>query len=82
MGSSIITSKLLGVAILLILTAEKAFVLCSVTGLNIEDPEAARKIIKPWDERHDMQVFCESGVDDQVCVRPIPPQPVLVSYST
>jgi hypothetical protein len=38
-----------------------------VTGLNIEDPEAARKIIKPWDERHDMQVFCESGVDDQVC---------------
>lgn len=40
--------------------------LCSVTGLNIEDPEAARKIIKTWDERHDMEVFCESGVDDQV----------------
>jgi hypothetical protein len=38
-----------------------------VTGLNIEDPEAAKKIIKTWDERHDMEIFCESGVDDQVC---------------
>ncbi|KAJ9110444.1 hypothetical protein QFC19_001570 [Naganishia cerealis] len=37
----------------------------NVTGLNIEDPESARKIIKAWDDRHDMQVFCESGVDDQ-----------------
>lgn len=42
------------------------YVVYSVTGLNIEDPESARKIIKTWDERHDMELFCESGVDDQV----------------
>lgn len=53
----------------------------SVTGLNIEDPEAARRIIKPWDERHDMQVFCESGVDDQVSGGPPLPQTTLSSYS-
>ncbi|KAJ9115304.1 hypothetical protein QFC20_001172 [Naganishia adeliensis] len=40
----------------------------NVTGLNIEDPEAAKKIIKTWDERHDMEIFCESGVDDQMII--------------
>lgn len=38
----------------------------SVTGSNLEQPEQAQKIIKTWDQRHDMQVYCDSGVDDQV----------------
>lgn len=37
-----------------------------ISGLNLENPESARKIVKTWDERHDMEVYCDSGVDDQV----------------
>jgi hypothetical protein len=38
----------------------------SITGINLEDPEQAQKIVKTWDERHNMEIFCDSGVDDQV----------------
>lgn len=38
----------------------------SITGTNLEDPEQAQKIVKTWDERHNMEIFCDSGVDDQV----------------
>jgi hypothetical protein len=38
----------------------------SITGTNLEDPEKAQQIVKTWDERHNMEIFCDSGVDDQV----------------
>ncbi|WFD43927.1 hypothetical protein MPSI1_002592 [Malassezia psittaci] len=38
-----------------------------VYGLNIEPPESARNVIKPWDQRLSLEVWVESGVDDQRC---------------
>lgn len=38
----------------------------SVHGLNLSVPEAARSVIKPWDEREDDEKYADSGVDDQV----------------
>jgi len=40
----------------------------SVHGLNLEVPEDARSVIKPWDEREDVTKFAESGVDDQLVI--------------
>jgi hypothetical protein len=37
-----------------------------VHGLNLSVPEDAKEVIKPWDERDDMEKWCESGVDDEV----------------
>ena len=39
-----------------------------VYGLNLSVPEDAKAIIKPWNEREDVDKFAESGVDDQVSV--------------
>lgn len=38
----------------------------SVHGLNLNIPESAKELIKPWEERDDEQKFVESNVDDQV----------------
>lgn len=38
----------------------------SVTGLNLDDPQSAGKVIKPWDDRLDEADYVESGVDDDV----------------
>ena len=38
-----------------------------VWGVNIEPPESAKLAFKPWDQRHSMDQWIESGVDDQVC---------------
>ncbi|WFC99690.1 hypothetical protein MYAM1_002435 [Malassezia yamatoensis] len=38
-----------------------------VYGLNIEPPESAKNVIKPWDQRLSLEVWVESGVDDQRC---------------
>lgn len=38
----------------------------SVTGLNLDDPMSAGKVIKPWDDRLDELDYIESGVDDEV----------------
>lgn len=38
----------------------------SVTGLNLDDPLSAGKVIKTWDERLDESEYVESGVDDDV----------------
>ncbi|KAH8082763.1 galactose-binding domain-like protein [Filobasidium floriforme] len=40
----------------------------NITGTNLEDPEKAQKIVKTWDERHNMEIFCDSGVDDQMII--------------
>lgn len=37
----------------------------SVSGVNLDVPESAATIVKTWDERHTMEVYCDSGVDDQ-----------------
>ncbi|KOS16486.1 hypothetical protein Malapachy_3105 [Malassezia pachydermatis] len=39
-----------------------------VWGVNIEPPESAKVALKPWDERHSMDRYMESGVDDQMIV--------------
>lgn len=36
-----------------------------IFGLNLADPARAATCIKPWDRRSDMELFTESGVDDQ-----------------
>jgi hypothetical protein len=38
----------------------------SVTGLNLDDPLSAGRVIKTWDERLDEEIYVESGVDDDV----------------
>ncbi|KLO13347.1 DUF1000-domain-containing protein [Schizopora paradoxa] len=40
----------------------------SVHGLNLEVPEDASSVIKPWDEREDIIKYAESGVDDQLVI--------------
>lgn len=40
----------------------------SVHGLNLEVPEDAQSVIKPWDEREDVVKYAESGVDDQLVI--------------
>lgn len=35
-------------------------------GLNLDVPEHAKDIIKPWTDREDTTLFADSGVDDQV----------------
>lgn len=40
----------------------------SVHGLNLEVPEDAASVIKPWDEREDIIKYAESGVDDQLVI--------------
>lgn len=37
-----------------------------MTGLNLDDPLSAGKVIKPWDDRLDEVDYVESGVDDEV----------------
>lgn len=37
-----------------------------IFGLNLSNPEEGAKCIKPWDQRNDMAIWTESGVDDQV----------------
>lgn len=37
-----------------------------VWGTNIEPPESAKHALKPWDQRHSLETWVESGVDDQV----------------
>ena len=44
--------------------------MCSVTGLNLDDPMSAGKVIKPWDDRLDEVEYVESGVDDDVSSHP------------
>lgn len=39
-----------------------------VWGVNIEPPESAKLAFKPWDQRHSMDQWIESGVDDQMIV--------------
>ncbi|KAJ6487953.1 galactose-binding domain-like protein [Mycena sanguinolenta] len=38
----------------------------NVHGLNLEVPEDAKALIKPWDERDDNLKYADSGVDDQM----------------
>ncbi|GMK60000.1 hypothetical protein CspeluHIS016_0902170 [Cutaneotrichosporon spelunceum] len=38
----------------------------NVVGVNLVEPEAAPKVIKPWDERLDEEGFVQSGVDDEL----------------
>ncbi|KAG1716815.1 hypothetical protein ID866_337 [Astraeus odoratus] len=38
----------------------------NVHGLNLEIPENAKGVIKPWSDREDTTLFADSGVDDQV----------------
>lgn len=37
-----------------------------VWGTNVEPPESAKLALKPWDQRHSLETWVESGVDDQV----------------
>ncbi|KAG9104405.1 hypothetical protein FRC06_002640 [Ceratobasidium sp. 370] len=37
-----------------------------VHGLNLSVPENAKEVIKPWDERDDIEKWCETNVDDEV----------------
>ncbi|TFK72072.1 DUF1000-domain-containing protein [Pluteus cervinus] len=37
-------------------------------GLNLSDPEGARSVIKPWNEREDTVKFVDSSVDDQMVI--------------
>lgn len=39
-----------------------------VWGLNVEPPEAAKDAIKPWDQRHSLDTYTESSVDDQLII--------------
>ena len=42
----------------------------NVWGTNIEPPESVKLALKPWDQRHSVETWVESGVDDQVrCLR-------------
>ncbi|KAF8708144.1 hypothetical protein RHS03_04247, partial [Rhizoctonia solani] len=41
-----------------------------VHGLNLSVPEDAKEVIKPWDEREDVEKYCETGVDDEVSYNP------------
>jgi hypothetical protein len=41
-----------------------------VTGLNLDDPQSASRVIKTWEERLDEAEYVESGVDDDVCHLP------------
>ncbi|OJA08373.1 hypothetical protein AZE42_01002 [Rhizopogon vesiculosus] len=41
----------------------------NVHGLNLEIPEQAKAVIKPWSEREDTTVYADSGVDDQMILR-------------
>jgi hypothetical protein len=38
----------------------------SVHGLNLQEPESAQELIKPWDEREDVSKYADTVVDDQV----------------
>ncbi|ODO11923.1 hypothetical protein I350_00707 [Cryptococcus amylolentus CBS 6273] len=40
----------------------------NVTGLNLDDPLSAPKLIKPWDNRLDEEQIVESGVDDELII--------------
>ncbi|KAJ7599109.1 galactose-binding domain-like protein [Mycena floridula] len=40
----------------------------SVHGLNLAVPEAAKALIKPWDQRDDNSIYADSGVDDQMII--------------
>lgn len=37
-------------------------------GLNLNVPEDARAVIKPWNERDDDAAFADSNVDDQLVI--------------
>lgn len=37
-------------------------------GLNLDVPERAKDIIKPWADREDTTLFADSGVDDQMII--------------
>ncbi|KAG8679112.1 hypothetical protein FRC09_019249 [Ceratobasidium sp. 395] len=37
-----------------------------VHGLNLSIPENAKEVIKPWDERDDIEKYCETNVDDEL----------------
>ena len=37
-----------------------------MTGLNLDDPLSASKVIKEWEVRLDEAEYVESGVDDDV----------------
>ncbi|CAE7208118.1 unnamed protein product [Rhizoctonia solani] len=37
-----------------------------VHGLNLSVPEDAKAVIKPWDERENLEKYCETGVDDEL----------------
>ncbi|KAK0548403.1 hypothetical protein OC846_001995 [Tilletia horrida] len=39
-----------------------------VWGLNLSVPESARAVVKPWNERHSLEVSVESLVDDQFII--------------
>ncbi|WFD23762.1 hypothetical protein MEQU1_002456 [Malassezia equina] len=39
-----------------------------VWGTNIEPPESAKHALKPWDQRHSLETWVESGVDDQMII--------------
>lgn len=39
-----------------------------VHGLNLSVPEDAKEVIKPWDERENIEKYCESGVDDELII--------------
>ncbi|KAJ8589358.1 DUF1000-domain-containing protein [Rhizopogon salebrosus TDB-379] len=41
----------------------------NVHGLNLEIPEQAKSVIKPWSEREDTTIYADSGVDDQMIIR-------------
>ena len=40
----------------------------SVHGLNLEVPESARELIKPWNERDSTEKYADSSVDDQLVI--------------
>lgn len=39
-----------------------------VWGVNVDPPESAKCVVKPWDERLTLDVYAESGVDDQMII--------------
>jgi hypothetical protein len=43
----------------------------SVTGLNLDEPQSASKVIKEWEGRLDEAEYVESGVDDDVSPSPL-----------
>ncbi|KIJ58657.1 hypothetical protein HYDPIDRAFT_119337 [Hydnomerulius pinastri MD-312] len=40
----------------------------NVHGLNLDVPEQAKAIIKPWSDREDTEQYVDSGVDDQMII--------------